>query len=65
MVVHARMPCYTISVNQRSKSIIYHHNKHPNTLDREYIYIYLSYVSYLIREFVVVGFQGVKSFLSF
>jgi hypothetical protein len=35
MVVHARMPWYTISVNQRSKSSIYHHNNHPNTLDRE------------------------------
>jgi hypothetical protein len=35
MVVHVRMPCYTISVNQRSKSNIYHQEKHPNTLDRE------------------------------
>jgi hypothetical protein len=39
MVVHARMPCYTISVNQRSKSSIYHQDKHPNTLDRENMYI--------------------------
>jgi hypothetical protein len=35
MVVHARMPCYTISINQRSKSSIYHQNKHPITLSRE------------------------------
>jgi hypothetical protein len=31
---------YTISVNQRSKSSIYHQHKHPNTLEREYIYYY-------------------------
>jgi hypothetical protein len=35
MVVHARMPYYTISINQRSKSSIYHQNKHPITLSRE------------------------------
>jgi hypothetical protein len=40
MVVHARMPCYTISVNQISKSSIYHQNKHPNTFDRENIYVF-------------------------
>jgi hypothetical protein len=39
MVVQARMPCYTISVNQRSKSSIYHQNKHPNTLDRANIFV--------------------------
>jgi hypothetical protein len=38
MVVHARMPYYTISVNQRSKSSMYHQNKHPNTLNREIIF---------------------------
>jgi hypothetical protein len=34
-VVHARMPCYTISITQRSKSSIYHQNKHTITLSRE------------------------------
>jgi hypothetical protein len=33
MVVQAKMPCYTISINQISKSGIYHQNNHPNTLD--------------------------------
>jgi hypothetical protein len=35
MVVHARMSCYTDSINQRSKSSIYHKNKHPIILSRE------------------------------
>jgi hypothetical protein len=30
-VVHARMPNYTISLNQRSKSNNYYQHKHPNT----------------------------------
>jgi hypothetical protein len=64
MVVHARMPCYTISVNQRSKSSIYHRNKHLNTLDREKIYFFV--LGLLSLEGVLdVGFQGEKSFLSF
>jgi hypothetical protein len=64
MVVHARMSCYTISVNQRSKSSIYHQNKHPNTLDRENIYFFV--LGLLSLEGVLdVGFQGVKSFLSY
>jgi hypothetical protein len=29
------MPCYTDSINQRSKSSIYHKNKHPIILSRE------------------------------
>jgi hypothetical protein len=35
MVVHARMPCYTDSITQRSKSRIYHQNKHPILFNRE------------------------------
>jgi hypothetical protein len=53
MVVHARMPCYTISVTQRSKSSIYHQNNHPNFLDREYIYIYI-YVYICIYIYIFV-----------
>jgi hypothetical protein len=41
------MPCYTISVNHRSKSSIYHQNKHPNTLDRENMYYIFSALSLL------------------
>jgi hypothetical protein len=35
MVVHTRMRCYTISIDRRSKSGIYHQNNHPDTLDGE------------------------------
>jgi hypothetical protein len=38
-VEHTKMPRYTLSVNQRRKSSIYHQDKHPNNLDRENIYI--------------------------
>jgi hypothetical protein len=34
-VVHAKMPNYNVSINQRSKSSIYHKNKHPKILSRE------------------------------
>jgi hypothetical protein len=32
MVVHAKMPVYTISINQRSKSDIDHQNNQPTFL---------------------------------
>jgi hypothetical protein len=35
MVVHARMPFYNVSINQGSKSDIYHQNNHPTFLNRE------------------------------
>jgi hypothetical protein len=35
MVVHAKMPDYTISVNQRSKSDIDHQNHQQTFLNRE------------------------------
>jgi hypothetical protein len=35
MVVHAKMPVYTISINQRSKSGIYHQNNEPTFFNRE------------------------------
>jgi hypothetical protein len=35
MVAHAKMPDYTISINQRSKSGIYHQNNQPTFLDKE------------------------------
>jgi hypothetical protein len=36
MVVHAKMPNYNVSINQRSKSGIYHQNNQPTFLNREY-----------------------------
>jgi hypothetical protein len=35
MVVHAKMSDYNISINQRSKSVIYHQNNQPTFLNRE------------------------------
>jgi hypothetical protein len=35
MVVHARMSIYNISINQRSKSGIYHQNNQTTFLNRE------------------------------
>jgi hypothetical protein len=35
MVVHAKMPVYTISINQRSKSGIYHQNNQTTFLNIE------------------------------
>jgi hypothetical protein len=32
---HAKMPNYNVSINQRSKSDIYHQNNHPTILNRE------------------------------
>jgi hypothetical protein len=38
MVVHAKMPVYTISLNQRSKSDIDHQNNQPTFLNIENSY---------------------------
>jgi hypothetical protein len=38
MVVHAKMPVYTISINQRSKSDIDHQNNQPTFLNIENSY---------------------------
>jgi hypothetical protein len=42
MVVHAKMPVYTISINQRSKSGIDHQNNQPTFLIEKIILISLS-----------------------
>jgi hypothetical protein len=34
-VVHAKMPNYNVSINQRSKSDIYHQQNQPRFLNRE------------------------------
>ena len=62
MVVHAKMPIYTISINQRSKSDIYHQNN-QTTFFKENSFIFTS-GSLSLKKIIVVGFQGVKSILS-
>jgi hypothetical protein len=63
MVVHAKMPVYTISINQRSKSGIDHQNNQPTFLIEKIILIFvLGLLS--LKKVINVGFQGVKSFLS-
>jgi hypothetical protein len=45
-VVHAKMPNYNVSINQRSKSGIDHQNNQPTFLIEKIVLI-LSWVSYL------------------
>jgi hypothetical protein len=63
MVVHAKMSIYNISINQRSKSDIYHQNNQTTFLNRENSF---DFVLGLLspKKFINVGFQGVKSILS-
>mgnify|MGYP004516471281 CR=1 FL=1 len=62
MVVHAKMPVYTISINQRSKSDIYHQNNQTTFLKKIVLNFVLGSLS--LTKILVVGFQGVKSVLS-
>jgi hypothetical protein len=63
MVVHAKMSIYNISINQRSKSGIYHQNNQPTFLNRENSFNFvLGLLS--LKKFIIVGFQGVESILS-
>jgi hypothetical protein len=63
MVVHTKMPVYTISINQRSKSGIDHQNNQPTFLNKENsFYFVLGLLS--PKKVLNVGFQGVKSILS-
>ncbi len=64
MVVHAKMPVYTISINQRSKSSIYHQNNQSTVLNRENSFNFVL-GSLSLTKILVVGFQGVKSILSY
>jgi hypothetical protein len=63
MVVHAKMPVYTISLNQRSKSGIDHQNNQPTFLNIEnrdnFVLGLLS-----LKNVISVGFQDVKSIMS-
>ena len=63
MVVHAKMPVYTISINQRSKSGIDHQNNQPTFLNRENSFDFVIGLLSL-KKVINVGFQGVKSILS-
>jgi hypothetical protein len=63
MVVHATMSNYNVSINQRSKSDIYHQNNQPTFLNRENSFNFvLGFLS--LKKVTNVGFQGVKSLLS-
>jgi hypothetical protein len=63
MVVHARMPNYNVSINQRSKSHIYHQNNQSTFSNRENSFDFvLGLLS--LRKVINVGFQGVKSILA-
>jgi hypothetical protein len=63
MVVHAKMPVYTISINQRSKSGIDHQNNQITFLNIENSFDFvLGLLS--LKKIIIVGFQGVKSILS-
>jgi hypothetical protein len=63
MAVHAKMPVYTISINQRSKSGIDHQNNQPTFLIEKIILVFvLGLLS--LKKIISVGFQGVKSIMS-
>jgi hypothetical protein len=64
MVEHAKMPNYTISINQRSKSDIDHQNNQPTFLIEEIVLIFFVLDSLSLKKIIMVGFQGVKSILS-
>ena len=63
MVVHAKMPVYTISLNQRSKSGIDHQNNQPTFLIEKLILVFVLGLLSLKKK-ISVGFQGVKSIMS-
>jgi hypothetical protein len=63
MVVHVKMSIYNISINQRSKSGIYHQNNQPTFLNRENSFDFvLGLLS--LKNVITIGLQGVKSILS-
>jgi hypothetical protein len=63
MVVHAKMSIYNISINQRSKSGIYHQNNQPTFLNGENSFNFVL-GSLSLKNVINVGLQGVKSILS-
>jgi hypothetical protein len=63
MVVHARMSICNNSINQRSKSDIYHQNNQPIFLNKENSFNFVL-GSLSLKNILNVRFQGVKSILS-
>jgi hypothetical protein len=63
MVVHAKMSIYNNSINQRSKSDIYHQNNQTTFLNRENSFNFVLGLLFP-RKVINVRFQGVKSILS-
>jgi hypothetical protein len=63
MVVHAKMSIYNISINQISKSDIYHQNNQPTFLNRKNSFNFVL-GSLSLKNVINVGFQGVKPILS-
>jgi hypothetical protein len=63
MVVHAKMSIYNISINQRSKSCIYHQNNQPTFLNRLNSFNFIL-GSLSVKNVINLGFQGVKLILS-
>ena len=59
------MPNYNVSINQRSKSSIYHQNNQP-TFFKKIEKIVLVFVVGLLslKKIIAVGFQGVKSIMA-
>jgi hypothetical protein len=64
MVVHAKMSIYNNSINQRSKSDIYHQNNQTTFFKIEKIVLNFVLGSLSLKKIILVGFQGVKSILS-
>jgi hypothetical protein len=63
MVAHAKMSIYNISINQRTKSDIYHQNNQTTFLNRENSFDFVL-GSLSLKKIVSIGFQCVKSILS-
>jgi hypothetical protein len=64
MVVHAKMPNYNVSINQRSKSSIYHQNNQPTFFNRENRFNFFVLGLLSLKKFLNVEFQGMKSIMS-
>jgi hypothetical protein len=63
MVVHTKMSIYNTSINQRSKSGIYHQNNQNTFLNKENSFNFVL-GSLSLKKIIVIGFQGMKSILS-
>jgi hypothetical protein len=57
MVVHAKMPVYTISINQRSKSGIDHQNNQPTFLTEKIIFNFFVLGLLSLKNIINIGFK--------